>query len=172
VQEMSAEQRAQAMDMQRKIVPISMRVAPPIVMVLYYLVIGGVLLFVFNNLMGGSLKFKEALNITTYASLPPSIVSMALSVLVLYLKPVEDYDIQAPLASNLGAFLSVESVGKFVHSLAASIDAFTIWSIVLLGIGFSTAIGVKKLPTGKAITTIGGLWLVWVLGKAMLATIF
>lgn len=172
MQEMPADQRAKAIEMQRSFVPMTMRIVGPVGMLVYYLIIAAVLMFTFNMAMDGGLKYKQALNITAYAGFAPGIVSMFMTYLVLFLKPVDEYDIQHPLASNLGEFLSVDTVGKFVHSLAGSLDVFTIWSIILLGIGFSSAIGTRKVPTGKAIGTICGLWAVWVLGKAMLATIF
>jgi hypothetical protein len=58
-----------------------------------------------------------------------------------------------------------------VYSLASSLDLFTLWTLVLIGIGLKAA-GGKKLSTGAAMATVFLPWAIWTLGKASLAGLF
>ncbi len=71
------------------------------------------------------------------------------------------------LRSNLG-FL-VDDSSKMLHSLAQSIDIFSIWSLALLVIGYSAAAKVSHKAAAGVIVT---LWAIFVLGKAALAGLF
>jgi hypothetical protein len=55
---------------------------------------------------------------------------------------------------------------KWLMSLAGSLDLFTIWTIVLMAIGFSVA--AKKLSFSKALITIAIPWLIWVVAMMSL----
>jgi hypothetical protein len=60
---------------------------------------------------------------------------------------------------------------KFAYSLASSLDLFTIWMLVLIGIGLKAA-GGKSLSTGGAMTAVFLPWIVWTLAKAGLTGVF
>ncbi len=171
VQEMPADQRQQAMDSQRKMMPIFVRILPPVANILGLMIIAGALLFTFKFLLDADLSFKNALNITCYGSLPPALVGVAATIAVLYLKPPEDFDTQNPLAFNVGAFLP-EGTAKWLHSIASSLDLITFWTMALLAIGFSAAVGAKKLPFGRALMGILAPWALWVICKAGFASLF
>ena len=172
LQEMPAEQKARAIETQRKIMPFIMHVVPAVSVVIGALVIAGVLLFIMNAMLDAGLTFKQVLNIQTYASLPASLVGGAALVLVLFLKSPDEFDVQRPLAFNAGAFLNPDTSAKWLQSLLGSFDLFTIWTIVLLAIGFSAACGQRKMPFSRALTGILVPWGIWVLGKAAVASLF
>lgn len=172
VQEMPAEQKARAIEMQRKIMPVAMNVVPLAAVVLGALVIAGILMFIFNSMLDAGLRYKQVLNLQTYASLPAGIVGGAALVLVLFLKSPDDFDVQRPLAFNAGAFLNPDTSAKWLQSLLGSFDLFTIWTIVLLAIGFSAACGKRKMPFGRALTGILVPWAIWVIGKSAFASLF
>lgn len=171
VQEMSADQKEKAMEMQRKIVPIAMRVGPVVASLVMLMVAAGVLLFVFNFMFDGGLKFKQVLNVYAYSGIPPSIVSTAASILVLFLKPPDEYDIQHPLAFNLGAFLP-ETMPKWLQSLGASLDVFTVWQIALIAVAISAVCGARKMPFGRALMGVLLPWAAYVLAKMSWAAMF
>lgn len=171
IQQLSADQRAQAVETQRKIMPITMRVMPLVGSLVGMLVIAAALMFTFKFMLDAELTYKNALNITCYAMVPVSIVSTIATIAVLYLKAPEDFDIQNPIAFNLGAFLP-DGTAKWLASLAGSIDLFTIWAVVLIAIGFSAFCGARKMPFGRAITGVLVPWAVYVVGKAAFASIF
>ena len=56
-----------------------------------------------------------------------------------------------------------------LHSLASSLDVFSLWVLALLVIGFAAA---AKVPRKKAAILIGTLWVLYVFGKAGWAAIF
>jgi hypothetical protein len=70
--------------------------------------------------------------------------------------------------SNLG-FLVDRSANPVLHSLASSLDIFTLWVLALLVIGFSIA---ANAPRKRAAAVIVGLWGLYVLGKAGVAALF
>ena len=65
------------------------------------------------------------------------------------------------LASNLGAF-APEETGQAMRTLLASIDVFSIWSVILLSIGFAVVAGVSR---AKATVSVVALWIVYILFK-------
>ena len=56
-----------------------------------------------------------------------------------------------------------------LHSLLQSLDAFSIWVIVLLVLGYAIA---AKVSRGKAAGLVVTLWALYVLGKAGFTALF
>ncbi len=125
----------------------------------FTLVIAGILTGIFNGLLGTELKFMQMFAISAYAFLVRGLYSLLL-ILLLYLKPPEDFNIQVSPFSP-AAYMNRTENPKWLMSLAGSLDLFTIWTIVLLAIGFSVA--AKKLSFSKALTGIAIPWLIWVI---------
>lgn len=127
------------------------------------LIIAGVLTGLFNGLLGTDLKFAQTFAVTAYALLVRSLLA-GLLILLVFLKPPEEFNIQVSPFSP-AAYMNRLENPKWLMSLAGSLDLFTIWSIVLLAIGFSVA--AKKLSFSKSLTAIAIPWLIWVV--AMMA---
>ncbi len=115
----------------------------------------------FTAIMGASNTFKGVLSAVCFAYLAVGVVSFLVTVLSVYLKNPEDIDVMNPVASNLGAILTMAGAGlpKFVTGLASFIDVFSIWRIVLLAIGCA-AVTVKMKAGTAAIPHV----LLYVLG--------
>jgi hypothetical protein len=88
-----------------------------------------------------------------------------LLILLVYLKPPEEFNIQVSPFS-LAAYMNRLENPKWLMALAGSLDLFTLWSIVLLAIGFSVA--AKKLSFTKALTAIAIPWLLFVIAAMAL----
>ncbi len=127
------------------------------------LLISAVLLGVFNGLAGAELRFRQAFSITTYASLP-SVLAAVLGMIVMRFKNPEDFDLQNPVPLNLGAYLDPTSTSKFLHTIAGSLDLLSIWVILLLALGFSTA--AKAVSYRRALILVILPWAAYVLIKA------
>jgi hypothetical protein len=127
------------------------------------LVIAGVLLGCVNLLGGAKVSYRQAFSITCYSFLPSALATI-LAMVVMYLKDPADFDLRNPLPLNLGAFLDRSAVGGFVHSLAGSLDLFSIWVMLLLALGFSTA--ARKMSFSKALALVLLPWAVYVLLKS------
>lgn len=171
-QQMSPEQREKTAEGMRKMMPIFVRYMPPVFLFLALLVEAAVLMGVFNMLMDSGLRFKQVLNIVSYAGLAPAIVSQLAIILVLYLKDPDDFNLENPLAFNAGAFVDPHTTSAWLKSLLTSIDVFTFWTIALLAIGFSVVVGKKKMPFATALMGVVIPWLLWVLLKTGGAAIF
>lgn len=164
VQEMSADQRAQVYESQRKFMPIAVRAFPPIAILGGMLVVAGALLFSYRFLLDADVSYKEALNITSYAYLPPAIAGNLMFFALLYLKPPDEFDMESAGGLSVGSFLSRDTAA-WLRSLANSLDLFTIWTIVLIATGFTALCGARKLPFGRSLWGVIAPWLVYVLGK-------
>jgi hypothetical protein len=163
VQQMDPQQRENALQMQIKFAPIGAYVVGPIVIVVIALAIAGVLLLV-CKMMGASLGFKQMFAIASYAMLP-GLISSILTIIVIFIKNPEDFNLQNPLAFNLGAFLEPPpNSSKALYSLATSIDLFSFWTILLLAVGISVA--ARKFPFSKALVAVVMSWVLLVLVKA------
>ncbi len=136
-----------------------------------YLVCAAALLLVFV-LMGGALTYKKSLAVTIWGMAPVGIVGALLAILFMFVKDPDtlDIDASANVASNLGLLVSKKE-HAVLHSLLNSIDIFSLWTIILLSIGFSVA-SEGRLTRGKAATGIVGMWAVYVAIKLGFSAIF
>jgi hypothetical protein len=165
---LSPEQKEQQLAMSAKISPgiaYGFGIAWPI---LQALIVGGVFLLAYNLIGGAGARFGSALGITAHAFFPWILYSL-LFILILYLKAPGTVDLDNPIATNVGAFLP-ESTPKAILSLAKSIDLFSIWTLLLISIGF-TAVNPKKLK-GKSLSIAISVWAVYVAIKMGGAWIF
>jgi hypothetical protein len=90
--------------------------------------------------------------------------------LVIYLKAPGTIDLENPVATNLAAVLPDESA-KWLVALCKSFDVFTIWTLILLAIGFAV-INPKKLKGGKPYVIAFSVWAAWVVCRVGWAFIF
>jgi len=163
--QMTPEQRENAVRIGTTIASFAGYFSPVTVAILILLVSAG-LIFIFNTLMGAELQFPSMMGIVSYSFLP-SIVSGLLTLLVMYLKDPEDFDLQRPLAFNVGAFLP-DGLPRWAVQLGTSIDLFSFWTMALIAIGVSSA--VRKIGFGKAFMAVVVPWAVILLLRT-LATI-
>jgi hypothetical protein len=96
----------------------------------------------------------------------PLVIQTLLSMVVLFLKDPEEFNLQNPLMFNVGAYLSPDSPAA-LRALGSSIDLFSLWIIVLLAIGISAA--GRKIGFGKALAGVGLPWALWVCLKTAAA---
>lgn len=139
----------------------------PILDLLIFLVIAGVLMGTFNLAAGASVPFKSAYAIVMYASLP-GIISALLGIVSLFagVDPA-GFNVQNPVASNPAYFMDPMG-NKFLYVMASALDVFVIWSIVLMGIGFACNSS-SKIKRSTAIAIVVAWYLVYKLAGAALA---
>lgn len=115
----------------------------PVVILIVYLIIAGVLLGTFKFGTSAPVNFKTSLAIVTYGSLP-GIIGALLGIVSLFagVDP-EGFNAKNPVATNPAYFM--DPLGnKFLYAMASALDVFVIWSIVLIGIGFASNSKVKR----------------------------
>ncbi len=118
---------------------------------------------------GGKATFGKIYSVWMYASLP-SIVKTLLGTVVIFAGTApESFNIKNFAPTNLGAFLNPMETNKALYALATSIDAVTIWSLVLLGIGTAAVAGVKRT---SGYIAVFGWWAIFVLIGVGVAAIF
>ncbi len=124
---------------------------PPVFM----LIVAGVLTGIFNALLGTEIKFAQAFSITAYAFVIRQLYTI-LMILLMYLKPPEDFDIRVSPFSP-AAYMSRQDNSKLLMAVAGTLDLFTFWTLIVLAIGF--AVLGRKLSFTKSLITIGIPWL-------------
>ena len=129
----------------------------PIVGLIFAIIMAAILMGTFNFGLGAEIPFKGALAVVMYGGLPMALGSiLGIISLLAGLKP-EGFNAQNPVATNPAYFMDL-SGNKFLYSMCSALDVLVIWSIILMGMGFSAQSKVKK---GTAIGVIAGLYLVW-----------
>lgn len=170
MQQLAPEQRERIFERQTKALPIYSYVGTVIGTPLAFLVIAAILMGLVKGVLGVPVAFKQVFAVCCYASVP-SILLRLLSILVMFLKEPDDFNLQNPFVSNPGALMDPDSSSKFLYSLASSLDVFTIWIMLLIAVGLKAA-GGKRLSFAGALFAVLLPWAVWVLGRAALAAAF
>ncbi len=166
---LSAEQKQQQIEAGAKFTPPFTYAVGFLGPILGLLIISLVLWGGYSLLGGASTNFTTSMAITAHAFLT-SLISSPLLILTLYLKDPGTVDLENPLASNIAAFLPDESA-KWLVALCKSIDVFSIWTMILLAIGFA-ATSPKKLKGSKPYMIVFGLWAAFVVCRVGWAFIF
>lgn len=138
----------------------------PIIVIVYLIVVAAVLLGTFNFGLGTELTFNKCVAVCMYTSLP-GIIKALLAILVILLGATGNFTFQNPIASNLSGLVDPSS--HFLYSLLTSIDAFTIWTLLLAGIAFSC---LTKLTRGTCLAVVFGWWLVFILAASGIGAAF
>jgi Yip1 domain len=133
------------------------------------LVVGLVMWGAYSLLGGANTNFGTSFAITAHAFMT-GLLSSALFILVLYLKPYGTVDLENPVATNLAVLLP-DDAAKWLIALLKSIDVFTFWTLILLAIGFATT-NPKKLKGSKAFTIAFSVWAVYVVCRVGWALVF
>src|SRR5581483_10207 len=115
----------------------------PGVMLIWNIIVAAVLFATFKFAASADVKFKIALAIVMYASLPILIKSVLAAISVAAGAAPDSFTFQNPLASNPGYFLNPAD-SRFLYNLLSAIDVFMIWTLALTAIGFTCTSKVKR----------------------------
>jgi Yip1 domain len=121
------------------------------------------------RLTGSELGFKQSLGATVHAMLPQGVAALLNIPLALSRPTISPEEMLSGglLASSLRPLAPEGSA--VLASLLGSLDFFTVWSVVLLILGYRA---VAKVSTQTSATVVVVLWGIWVLGKAGVAAVF
>ncbi len=152
-----ADQQAAQLRISAKIVAFFTYFSP--FLILLYALIGTLVLWLtFKLILGAETTFGQAYAITMYSWLPGVIGGILGTISLFAGSNPEGFDINNPVGTNLGYYLDPETTGKFVRAMASSLDVFTIWTIVLVGIGYSCT---SKVKASTAIIVVAVWYLVF-----------
>jgi len=154
MEQMPADQRARAETMSVTMTKGISYSAPITFLLIPVAIMALVLMGTFNFGLGDELKFSSAMSVLMYAFVP-TVIKNLLAIVSLYAgASPETFLFQNPVASNLGALVdAVEHPALF--AAASALDIFTIWSIILTGIGLSC---VTKQKRGTATMVVFAWW--------------
>jgi len=168
--QLSPEQRETQLRMMTKFAPVGGYAAVIVGVPLGTLIWAAVLLLIVKTMMGAPVRLKQVYAVICYGAMPGVIMSV-LAIAVMFMKAPDDFNMQNPLMFNPGAFLDPLTTSKGLYSLASALDLFTIWKLVLVGIGLKAA-GGKTLSMGGAMTAVFLPWLLFILCAAGIANLF
>jgi Yip1 domain len=131
--------------------------APFVVTLLVALVLWGAC-----QAFGWEVRFPQSLGVTAHAFFPATLASLALLAVLWNRDTIDPERVRDVLHTNPG-FLFDPGTDKVLHGLAASLDLFSLWAMVLLVLGLSFA---AKASRARMAVLVGSLWLLFVLGKA------
>ncbi|MCB0833195.1 MAG: YIP1 family protein [Bacteroidetes bacterium] len=159
-QNMTDEQKEQAVEMTQKLWFIDL-----IFLFFWFLImilLGGLILKIIgNNLLGGTLDFAPAASLfawVQFIDIPMWLVKGPLIYVTESLRADTGLGLLIPNAS----LLSVQYV------FLSSFDLFSIWKLVLVGLGLAF---MTKASTQKTFIVVGLIWLAWVAARTGLATV-
>lgn len=141
----------------------------PLLILFFSLISTAVLWATFKIGAGAETTFGQAYAIIMYAGLP-GIVGAILGIVSLFsgVDP-EGFDINNPVGTNLAYYMDPVNTGKFLRGMASALDVITVWTIVLLGIGFASTSKVKR---STAIGIVVAWYLLYKLTSVGLAAAF
>ncbi|MBI2678205.1 MAG: YIP1 family protein [Candidatus Koribacter versatilis] len=163
MEQMPPADRARAMEMGVKFTKY-ISFAFPVIALLVTAVFAALFMAIFNFGFGAQVGFGTSFAINIYVGLVGSVKALITAITLFAGMDPENFTFDNPIASNLSYFVDVNA-HPALHRFAYSMDIFTIWTVVLLGIGYSC---VSKVKRGTAIGVVAGLWLLWVLGATAL----
>ena len=167
--QLSPEQKDQQVEMGAKFAPVFGYVGGLIGPVVALLIVCLVMWGAYSILGGITPGFEKSFAITAHAFMT-SIVSTPVFLLIVFLRPKGTIDIDNPVATNLAAFLP-EGTSKVLLALGKSLDIFTIWTLILLAIGFA-AVNPRKLGVGSSVGVAFGVFAAFVMCRVGWAFIF
>jgi hypothetical protein len=141
-------------------------VSAPIVILVMWLVMAGVLLFGGNIIMGGSSSFKKMLSLVSWSSLIGIVAMLVMTPLILSKQTT------VGVTTSLAAFLTPptpEAPPTALYRLLSKFDVFTVWQMILWTIGISVF---YKFSVKKSALLIGGIWILWIVISVALGGLF
>ena len=161
------DQQARQMAISSKIIAVT-SYASPVMILFLNLIVTVVLWATFKVVAAADTTFAQAYAITLYAWLP-AIVGALLGIVSLFAGAnPEGFDINNPVGTNPAYYLDPETTGKFVRGMASSLDVLSIWTILLIGIGYACTSKVKR---STAITIVAVWYLVFKLATSALQSL-
>ncbi len=115
--------------------------------------ISGFLLWVLVSLFGGEGKFGTLVSVALYGAVPSAILLSIVGTIVLHMQGTGNLTSPQDMQPALGLDLLVPGAKGFMAAILKGINPFSIWGVVLTGIGVSTTHRLSK-GTGYAVAGV------------------
>jgi len=157
MEQLSPEQRAQRISVGAKFSKYIGYGVPVVILIISALCVLVLWLSV-NFGLGANTTYGQMFAVWMYAGLPKLFISV-LNIVLLYAGVgLDNYDVQNPVGTNLGYYLT--DAPGWLQSLGSWFDIFNLWALALLVIGVSV---VAKKSKGQAAAVVVGWWLLCLL---------
>jgi hypothetical protein len=113
-------------------------------------IVSGLLLGVFNALLGGDATFKQVFAVVAHTGV---ITALATA----FTLPLDYVNETMSSPTNLGVFVSFLDEASFLSRLLGSIDLFQIWSLVTLSIGLGVLYKRRTGPVATGMLVVYGV---------------
>jgi Yip1-like protein len=166
------EQRVSISKSIAKFSPIIAAVFTPI----FYVILAGIFALGLMFIQAKT-TFKKILSVVAWSRAAIGVVETVVMMASLMIRDEESLKTIDPtqpsgiVPTNVAAFLPSET-SPIVKAVAGSLDIFTIWTLILLTIGFAAIAGSRKITTQKTATVVFGIWVIFVLLKVVWAALF
>jgi hypothetical protein len=134
--------------------------ATPLIGPAMWALVAGVLLLTFR-LFGAEGTYKPSFAVTLYAWIPLVLNSIITTVVAVFRGTVDPREMATVVVSNPGVLVNFKD-HPLAFSFLSSVDLFTIWTLILLTIGFAYVSGTSK---ARSAVTVFGWWAFLVLMK-------
>ncbi len=134
----------------------------PVLGLLFGVICAGGMMATANFAVGGKSKYKQMLAVWFYGTLPLFVFNLLVIISIYAGLSGDSFDIQNPIGTNLGYYLSGTELPHWLIALLSAIDVFAIWSALLLTLGVSIVAGIKR---SAAAIVIFGWWFIFILLK-------
>ncbi|HJX84289.1 MAG TPA: YIP1 family protein [Candidatus Angelobacter sp.] len=131
----------------------------PLIAIIGALLVGTIMMLIFNFGMQAEISFGQSIAIMMYAWLPV-IVRCVLGIVSLLVGNPDSFHLQNPVATNPAYFLDPATTSKFLYTFLMSFDVIKLWIVALVGLGFATN-AKKKISPGTGIMVVGVCYFVW-----------
>lgn len=174
-QSLTEEQMQQQLSISKSIAKFSPLIAA-VFTPIFYVILAGIFALGLM-LIQAKTTFKKILSVVAWSSAAVSIVATVVMMASLMIRDQESLRSIDPtqasgiVPTNIAAFLPSET-SPVIKAVAGSLDIFTIWTLILLTIGFAAIAGSRKITTGKTATVVFGFWGIFVLLKVVWAAAF
>jgi hypothetical protein len=161
---MDPAQKEQVIQMQSR--PVFKLLGPVIAVVGFFVVlaVGAGLYLLGSMMLAKAMGYWQALSVWAYASYPPTIIMMLLSIVVLFIKSPEDIDVMKAqgglVRANLG-FLVDGTANPVLATAVGALDLFAFYGLFLAALGLRKA---GRLSSESAWMIV---LVVWVIGLVL-----
>ena len=125
----------------------------PVFILVFALIVSLLWWLTTNFALGANTRFSQIFAIWMYSALPKVVMSLLAAVLLFAGVGVDTFDIQNPVGTNLGYYLSDASPA--LKAAGSFLDVFGLWSMALAVIGISIVANKTK---GQAAVVVFGWW--------------
>lgn len=125
-------------------------------------IIGLALAFI-GLFFGSPASLRQLSSLAGYSITFPFLMKNTLQTILLKLVPSLSPQL---ISTSAALFISPDQAGTFVYSLLSSLDFFTIWSLVIMIIGYAKITGFSKKKSAAILVTA---WVAFIVGSAALS---